>query len=146
MDNIEFPEKDVGLTLAEYLLNPEVPATFRKEFEKLSMTFSKIMALSNIERYDILALLKTFDQIKLLNEMRLYEEARSRMARLTMEMQLSRGIGGFWTLYGQRGVERKEEIQKLFDNRPGTKGTGVLGMFRRKEKPDQGAKIGAERQ
>jgi len=46
-------------------------------------------------------------------------------------LQLSRSVEGFWTLYGQRGVERTENIQKLLDKTKRKKSIGekLRGSF-----------------
>ena len=107
-------ERDAALTVVEYMLSPEVPPSERKFFRRFYIMFSKIMALGNIKREDIFPILMSFDEICILLEMGLYDEARKLMARELMKMQLSRSVGGFWTLYGQQGVQRTEEVQRIF--------------------------------
>ena len=138
---------DLSITVQQYLLSPDIPPSLRKDFEQLYMTFSKIMALGNIERFDVGAILKKFDLIKIFLDMRLYREAYDLMARLTMEMQLTRSIGGFQTLYGQ-GIQRIEEIKKQFSNAQANTPKGrFLGLLGRKPKQEESSmqQIGMEK-
>lgn len=102
-----------ALTVTEFMLSPDIPPRERRYFEKFYLMFSKIMALGNIERRDIFALILAFEEITLLLDMGLYNEARFLMGREIMKMQASRSIGATQLLYGQRGVEKREEVQRV---------------------------------
>jgi hypothetical protein len=107
-------ERDAAVTVVEFMLSPDVPPTERKFFRRFYIMFSKTMALGNIKREDIFPIIMAFDEICILLEMGLYDEARKLMAKELMKMQLSRSVGGFWTLYGQQGVQRTEQVERIF--------------------------------
>ena len=137
-------ERDISVTVTQFILSPDIPQAEKQYFEKFYMLFSKIMALSNIHRWDMIGLLAGFDEVCLLMEMRLYQEARKLMGRILMEMQCARSFDGFYTLYGQQGVNRIENIQRTYQNTlDQTKKKGLLGIFRKK--PEQKEQIGMER-
>jgi len=104
-----------AITVAQYLLSPDIPASERRRFEKYYMMFSKIMALGNIDKQDIYAILLAFDEICMLIEMGLFEEARQIQAREMMKMQLSRSVKGFHTIWTSGGYTRTETIQKMLE-------------------------------
>ena len=97
--------------------------------------FSKISALGFIRRDDILSFLTTYKMVAILLENGVYGYAHELMGEFLMKMQLSRSVGGFWTLYGQRGVDRQESIQKIMDNTSKTslKSRVRWSLFGRKE-------------
>ena len=134
-------DREAALTVAQFVLSPDIPPSERKHFEKFYLMMSKIMALGNIKRYDIFPLIIAFDEICMLFEIGLYEEARQVMGKELMKMQASRSIDGFWTLYGQQGIQRSEHIEKVMTNQRrkktlGSKVTGVFGGKKKEEKPD----------
>lgn len=106
-------DRDIAVTTAQFMLSPDIPFTERKHFEKFYLMFSKIMALGNIREYHVLSILIAFEEVCILLEMGLYDDARKIMGKELMKMQVSRSIGGFQTLYGQQGVQRSEEIQHI---------------------------------
>jgi hypothetical protein len=110
-------DSDSALTAAQYMLSPDIPPEERMHFEKFYLMFSKIMALGNIEREDVFGLILAFEEICILLEMGLYDEARQMMGKELMKVQCSRSIGGFYTLYGQQGVQRTEQIDKIYQRR-----------------------------
>lgn len=110
-------ERDVALTVTQFVLSPYVPSTEREHFSNYIMMFSHTMALGNIERMDILPILFAFDEICMLLEIGLYEEARQIMGRELMKMQVSRSVDGFQTLFGQQGIQRQESIQRILGQR-----------------------------
>jgi hypothetical protein len=78
--------------------------------------------------------------VAILLENGIYDYAHELMGDFLMTLQLSRSVGGFWTLYGQHGVQRTEEVQKLYDvseSRKNTLKSRVRGLFGggRKEQP-----------
>jgi hypothetical protein len=105
-------DRNAILTAAQYILSPDIPPKERKHFEKFYLMFSKIMALGNIKRQDVFSILLAFDEICMLLELGLYDDARQIMGRELMKMQVSRSVDGFQTLYG-RGIEKREEVQRL---------------------------------
>lgn len=110
-----------AITVVQYMLSPDVPKSERKHFEKYYMMFSKIMALGNIKREEVLAFIIGFKKICLLLEAGLFETARQSMAKQIMKMQLSRSIGGFHTIWTSGGYSRQEQIaetiQQLGENK-----------------------------
>jgi hypothetical protein len=129
---------DEALTVAEFILDPSIPPKERKYFEKFYVMFTNIMALGNIKRQDVFALLIAFEEICMLMEMGLYEEARNLMGRELMKMQVSRSVDGFQTLFGQQGIQRTEHIERVIARTRGKKGfIGRLGgLFGKKEQEE----------
>lgn len=125
-------QQDPELTVTQFMLSPDIPPSERFFFDKYYMMFSKIMALGNIERRDVFSLLLAFDEICLLLDTGLYDEARKVMGREIMKMQCSRSIGGFQTLYGQQGVQRSEQINRIYARtKRKTLGSRITNAFRR---------------
>lgn len=84
------------LSSIEYVLEPHVPEAYREEFKKYEMLISRTLAVSNIpRREDIYRYLDYFDVIILWLKFNKPEIAVKRMARLLMELQLLRSVGGF---------------------------------------------------
>ena len=129
-----YSQRDVGdeaLTVAEFILDPSIPPKERKYFEKFYVMFTNVMALGNIKRQDVFALLIAFEEICMLMEMGLYEEARNIMGRELMKMQVSRSVDGFQTLFGQQGIQRTEHIERVIARtrrKPGIVGR-IAGAF-----------------
>jgi len=86
--------EDVKTTM-EYILEPYVPEGLKKEFEKYEFLISKNVALGNIPRDWIPRYLTYFDVITLWLKSGEFEVAVKRMARLAMELQLTRAVEGF---------------------------------------------------
>jgi len=130
--------QDASLTAVEYMLDPSIPASQRKYFERFYVLFTNIMALGNIQRKEIFAIILAFDEITLLMEMGLYEEARQLMGRELMKMQVSRSVDGFQTLFGQHGIQRTEHIEKVLSRTKRKKGMvgKIAGAFGRKKQPE----------
>jgi hypothetical protein len=125
-------DRDVALTVTQFVLSPYVPASERDHFANYIMMFSHTMALGNIERGDILPIIFAFDEICMLLEIGLYEEARQIMGRELMKMQVSRSVEGFQTLFGQQGIQRTESIQRILGQRgrASTVGGRIARFFR----------------
>ena len=105
--------RDEALTVTQFVLSPDVPPSERKYFKKYYLMFSKIMALGNIKREDVFGLLLAFDEICMLMEMGLFDEARQIMGREVMKMQCSRSIGGFQTIWSSGGYSKSENIERI---------------------------------
>jgi len=105
--------KEVAVTVTQFVLKPEIPEQERAYFQRFYVMFSKISALGNIQRQDILSFKLTFKIVAILLEKGIYDYAHELMADFLMTLQLSRSVEGFWTLYGQQGVHRTEEVQRL---------------------------------
>jgi len=131
--------EDSSLTAIEYMLDPSIPAKERKYFEDFYVMFTNIMALGNIQRREVFAIILAFDEICLLMNMGLYDEARYIMGRELMKMQVSRSVDGFQTLFGQHGIQRTEHIEKVL-SRSRKQGvlerfTGALGGRKKRSQP-----------
>ena len=125
-------DREAALTVAQFVLSPDIPPSERRHFEKFYLMMSKIMALGNIKREDIFPIIMAFDEICILLEMGLYDEARKIMGKEIMKMQCSRSVDGFQTLYGQSGVQRSEQIERIYARRQKkTLSSRVSGAFRR---------------
>ena len=94
---IEELDTDIAVTTAQFMLSPDIPPTERKHFEKFYLMFSKIMALGNIKEYHVLSILIAFEEVCILLEMGLYDDARKLMGKELMKMQVSRSVDGFQT-------------------------------------------------
>ena len=118
-----------AITVAQYLLSPDIPPSERKHFEKYYIMFSKIMALGNIDKQDVYAILIAFDEVCMLLEMGLFEEARQIMGRQLMKMQLSRSIGGFHTIWTSGGYSRQETLSNYLNEEEQNTRPGRLKRF-----------------
>ena len=130
--------QDASLTAIEYMLDPTIPASQRKYFEKFYVLYTNIMALGNIQRKEVFAIILAFDEITALMEMGLYDEARQLMGRELMKMQVSRSVDGFQTLFGQHGIQRTEHVEKVLARTRRKKGifSKIAGGFGKKKQPD----------
>jgi hypothetical protein len=125
-------ERDTALTVTQFMLSPDIPIAEKEHFSQFYLMFSKIMALGNIKRYDIFPLILAFEEICMLLEMGLYDEARKIMGKEIMKMQCSRSVEGFQTLYGQQGVQRHEQIERIYARRQKRSLSGrISGAFRK---------------
>lgn len=129
---------DPSLTAIQFMLSPyhDIPPKERVNFEQFYMMFSHTMALGNIKRADILGLIISFDEVCMLLEMGLYEEARQIMGRELMKMQATRSVGGFQTLFG-KGIDRQESIQRVLMKKQKRGLMGRLGGAFKKDKSSQ---------
>lgn len=118
---------DTALTVAEFILDPSIPPKERKYFDQYYVMFTNIMALGNIKRREVFAMLIAFEEICMLMEMGLYQEARNIMGRELMKMQVSRSIDGFQTLFGQQGIQRTEHIERVISR--SKRKTGLMGRI-----------------
>jgi len=125
-------ERDTALTVTQFMLSPDIPPAEKAYFNQFYLMFSKIMALGNIKRTDIFPLILAFEEICMLLEMGLYDEARKIMGKEIMKMQCSRSVDGFQTLYGQSGVQRSEQIERIYARRQRKSLSGrISSAFRR---------------
>lgn len=108
--------EEEAITVAQYLLSPDIPKPERQGFTKYYIMFSKIMALGNIEKSEIMSFLIAFDEICILLEMGLFEEARQLEGKQMMKMQLSRSVGGFHTIWTSGGYSKQEHIQEVLES------------------------------
>lgn len=123
-------ETDTALTVTQFMLSPDIPPTERRHFEKFYLMFSKIMALGNIRREDVFAIMIAFEEICMLLEMGLYDEARQMMGKELMKIQVSRSIEGFQILYGQSGIQKSEHVERVMARRRNKSWTNrVTGAF-----------------
>lgn len=137
-NNEEDFEKDTALTVTQFMLSPDIPLSEREHFSKFYLMFSKIIALGNIKRNDIFALTIAFEEICMLLEIGLYDEARQMMGKELMKIQASRSVEGFWTLYGQHGIQKSESIEHVMSRRRGRSTGGRLsGLFKKKSRESQ---------
>lgn len=106
-------DKEVAVTVTQFVLKPDIPFKEKAYFMRFYVMFSKISALGFIRRDDILSFKITYKMVAILLENGIYDYAHELMGEFLMTLQLSRSVGGFWTLYGQHGVQRTEEIQRV---------------------------------
>ena len=106
-------DKEVAVTVAQFVLKPDIPEQEKAYFQRFYVMFSKIAALGNIQRLDILSFKLTYKMVAILLENGVYDYAHELMGDFLMTLQLSRSVDGFWTLYGQQGVQRTESIERI---------------------------------
>ena len=130
-------EKEISVTVTQFVLKPDIPVKEKAYFARFYYAISKISALGYIRRDDILSFMVTYKMVAILLGNGIYDYAHELMGEFIMKLQLSRSVGGFWTLYGQRGVERQESIQKIIDNqqKSSLKSRVRWNIFGRKEQP-----------
>lgn len=128
-------DRDAALTVTQFVLSPHVPPKERRHFEKYQIMFSQTMALGNIDKEDMFSILLAFDEICMLLEIGLFDDARQIMGREIMKMQLSRSVGGFQTIWSSGGITRSEHIERVLSRQQKkTVGGKIKGAFRRKKK------------
>ena len=130
-------DKELSVTITQFVLKPDIPIKEKAYFQRFYVMFSKISALGFIRREDILSFMVTYKMVAILLENGVYEYAHELMGEFLMKLQLSRSVGGFWTLYGQRGVERQESIQRIMNdqNKTSLKSKLRWSLFGKKEEP-----------
>jgi len=134
-------DKEVAVTVAQFVLKPDIPEQEKAYFQRFYVMFSKIAALGNIERRDILAFKLTYKMVAILLENGVYDYAHELMGDFLMTLQLSRSVGGFWTLYGQQGVQRTEAIERIMGKtKKASFGEKLKGAFgaKKTEQPTTG--------
>lgn len=128
-------EIDTPVTIAQYMLSPDIPEEERQAFVKFYVMFSKTMALGNIERHEIMEYKIALKEILILLDIGLYQVAREIEAEALATMTMTRSVGGFYTLYGQHGVQRSESLQKVIGRETAPK-RGFLSRLMRKKEPE----------
>jgi len=126
-------DRDVALTVVQFVTKPDIPPEERENFKNFMIMFSKIAALSKIERRDVFKFLILYNQIIVLLDNGFYDIAREYMGEYLMTLQLCRSVGGFFTLYGQ-GIQRSEQIQKVLESTQRRSKSGRLGRLFGREK------------
>ena len=127
-------DNDVALTVVQFVTRPDIPLEERENFKDFMIMFSKIAALSKIERRDIFKFLIIYNQIIVLLDNGFYDIAREYMGEYLMVLQLCRSVNGFFTLYGQ-GIQRSESIQKTLESTRRNTGSGKLSrLFGKKQR------------
>jgi len=127
-------DRDIALTVTQFVLKPDIPPEERNNFKDFMIMFSKIAALSRIERRDIFKFLILYNQILLLLDNGFYDIARGYMGEYLMTLQLCRSVNGFFTLYGQ-GIQRSESIQKTLESTNRRSKSGMLSRLFGKKEP-----------
>lgn len=136
-------EKELSVTVTQFVLKPDIPVKEKAYFQRFYVMFSKISALGFIRREDILSFMVTYKMVAILLENGVYDYAHELMGEFLMKVQLSRSVGGFWTLYGQRGVEKTENIQRIINDQSKTSLKSRLrwSFFGRREEPQYNENI-----
>jgi len=130
-------DREMALTVTQFVLKPDIPQDERENFKDFMLMFSKIAALSKIERRDIFKFLILYNQIIVLLDNGFYDIAREYMGEYLMVLQLCRSVNGFFTLYGQ-GIQRSESIQKTLEStRRGTRAGRLSRLFGRKKETQE---------
>ena len=106
-------DRDIAVTVAQFMLDPDIPREEKIHFQDFYVMFSKIAPLSNIERQDIYKHKILFKLIAMLLNEGHSRYAHELMGEYLMELQLTRGIDFAYTLYGQRGIQSVEYIEKM---------------------------------
>jgi len=135
-------DKEVAVTIAQFVLKPDIPEQEKAYFQRFYVMFSKIAALGNIQRLDILSFKLTYKMVAILLENGVYDYAHELMGDFLMTLQLSRSVDGFWTLYGQQGVQRSESIERIMSkakkNTWADRIKGAFGVKRETPPPTEG--------
>lgn len=127
-------ERDIDVTVMEYILSPQIPPEEKANFERLYVAFTNTMALGNIEREDLFSLQLMLKEAIVEMNIGLYDLAYEVLAEMIAFVQWSRSVGGFQTLFGQQGIQRSEHIERVIA-RTSKKGLlGKLGSAFKKEK------------
>jgi len=111
---MEITPDSVGISLAEFLLSPNIPEAEKEKFRTFSVLFSNLIALGNIERWERVEYVCAFEEIMILLEIGAYERARQLQGLVLMELQLSRSIKaiGMITMSTSTTQRTLEEVHK----------------------------------
>lgn len=110
-------DKDEALTITQYMLDPSIPAKLRDEFEDYWVMFCNTMALGNIDKWDIFAMLLSYDEVCDYLNMGMYRDARMLMGRELTKMQATRSIGGKAMEFLLSNTQKLESVEKLMERR-----------------------------
>jgi len=131
--------QDVAITLTQYVLDPSIPTKLKEEFEEYWVMFCNIMALGQIDKWDIFAMLLAFDEICDYLNMGMYRDARMLMGRELMKMQATRSIGGKAMEYLLSRSEKLESVENLMTRKQRkTSITGRIASAIRGESKEKG--------
>lgn len=133
---VNFDAGEVGITMAEFMLTPNIPESEREAFKKFAVMFNQVISLTNIKRWERVEWIIAFNEIVMLQEFGDYDTARAKMAEYLMIAQLSRSIDFGNVLYGMSGITRTTiehlEPPKTTDETPVRKGiiSRIVGGLR----------------
>ena len=137
MDRVENLNPDMAYSITQYLLTSNITPDMQEKVKRFSIAFCNLMALGNIEREDILTFKTQFREINQMLRANLYDPAEELMADMLMTIQLSRSVGGFYTVWSSGGMQKSEHIEKMLARqRKKTFGSRVKEAFRRKKEPE----------
>jgi len=109
--------QDIAITLTQYVLDPSIPSKLKEEFEEYWAMFCNIMALGQIDKWDIFAMLLAFDEVCDYLNMGMYRDARMLMGRELVKMQATRSIGGKAMEYLLSRSEKVESVESLMSRK-----------------------------
>jgi len=115
-------DEQVGFLTIQYLLKPDIPEKYYQEFSKFLLAIDKLTALGNIRREDILRFKLLFSMVIRWYKLGLPQIARQLLAEFLFEMQLSRSVEGFFTVWQSTQRTIQEEWAR-------TSGGGRRGGF-----------------
>lgn len=119
-------DEQVGYMTIQYLLKPDIPEKYHKEFQKFLIAIDKLSALGNINREDVLRFKILFRMVIRWYKLGLAKIARQFLAEFLFEMQLSRSVDGFFTVW--QSTQRQEMMQMQGGMGGGGGGSGgILG-------------------
>ena len=128
--------QDDAVTMAEFLLKPDVPQQYKDKFIKFWAFTSHLSATANITTWDIHKLMIRLQRVAQLFNMGNYEYGFELCNRTMAELQFSRGKDGFYTIQSATTRSVQEVREALAKNKRDTWG-GIKRKFfgQKKEKP-----------
>lgn len=107
-----YVDEQIGTLAMQYLLKPDIPEKYYPELSKFILAVDKLSALGNIRREDILRFKILFRMVIRWYKLGLPEIARQHLVEFLFEMQLSRSVEGFFTVWRSTQRSIQEEWAK----------------------------------
>lgn len=135
-NEIDYPERQ-NISIYKYQVEPDVPRAQQPELDPYRPFYGRHVALGNVERFDIIRFLDTYDVVTMLEECPTLRQRGTNMkGRLLTELQLLRSNKGFerrmeTTVTKQSAIDIQDNRFNLDYEQPKKK---RFKLFRRKNK------------
>jgi len=126
--------QDEAVTIAEFLLKPDVPQRHKNKFVKYWAFISHLSAVSNITSMDIHKYMIRMQRVAQLFNMGNYEYGYELCGRTMAELQFSRGKDGFYTIQSATTRTVNTVKDNLRKSKKDTWGASLKKVFGTKEK------------
>lgn len=114
----DYDPENINVTLAQFFNNPDIPDDEREYYMNCYMLISKSMKTGNLKRWDMPWYKAKLRLIHNLFKLGLWDKAREEIMEVMQDIQCSGSFDGFQVLFGQHGIEHKEDIRKIISQQP----------------------------